>query len=287
MKDDYFNEYIVSNNTTEKEKAIYWKMAIGLQDVDRLKVSDYLLSLAEKNIKGENDFAEIHTLLNAYYEEKQRRQEIEKRTEEADKVASNMTEILQDNCFNLSVLTLLNIHKRLFSGVFSFAGDIRDVNITKREFVLNGDTVLYENYPLIYPALEYDIQKEKKFDYNTLSSKNELVNHISSFVSGIWQIHPFREGNTRTVATFTILYLRSLGFKEVNNDLFSKYSFYFRNALVRSNYTNLIKGITANNIGLNKFFSSLLFNESITLRNRDLIIEQQCQEKDEEARNTR
>lgn len=286
MKNDYFSEYLVSNNTTEKERALYWKMAIGLQDAIRLKVSDYLLSLAEKNIKGEVDFNEIHNLLNAYYDERQRRAEIEKRTEEADKVASNMTEILQDNCFNLSVLTLLNIHKRLFSGVFSFLGVIRDVNLTKREFVLNGDTVLYENYPLIYPALEYNIQKEKKFDYNTLSSKNELVNHISSFVSEIWQIHPFREGNTRTVATFTILYLRSLGFKEINNELFAKNSFYFRNALVCSNYTNLTKGIIRGNIGLNKFFSSLLFNENITLRNRDLIIEEQLQDRDEGARNT-
>lgn len=136
---------------------------------------------------------------------------------------------------------ITSIHHRLFEGVFKFAGRIRDYDITKREWVLRGDTVLYVNSEDIKMALEYDLEQERNFVYAGLTH-DQTVEHIAKFISGLWQIHPFGEGNTRTTAVFAIKYLRSIGFY-VDNDLFANNSWYFRNALVRANYRNAVKGV--------------------------------------------
>ena len=119
-------------------------------------------------------------------------------------------------------------------------------------------------------AIEYDLEQERSFDYSKVD-RNELVNHIAQFVSGLWQIHPFGEGNTRTTAVFTILYLRSMGF-DVTNDLFAKHSWYFRNALVRANYQNVQKGIMRNSEYLERFFRNLILGETNELRNRYMVV---------------
>ncbi len=263
-----FDSYILQREPEQQENGKLWQTAIGLQQVDGLTPSKYLYETAKRNIDGEITIEEAKQLIDSYYETRQGRTEDENNTEEADKVSVRIREILAEKTFSFTPNLLLSIHKRLFTGVFFTvkAGRFRDYNITKREWVLDGESVLYANADMLRQTLEYDFGQEKTFDYSKLS-KEEAVKHITRFIANIWQIHPFGEGNTRTTAVFTIKYLNSLGF-EVNNEPFEKNSWYFRNALVRANYTNMNKGIYMNTEYLEKFFRNLLLGESNELKNR-------------------
>lgn len=263
-----FESYIREGEPDKKEKSIAWSIATGLQQVDGLTPSKYLYETAKRNIEGEISIEEAKKIIDSYYESKTSRTEDDDDTEEADKVSTRITELLSEKSFSFTPNQLLSIHERLFKGVFYKvkAGKFRDYNITKKEWVLNGDTVLYANADLINETLKYDFETEKNFDYSKLS-KEDAVKHITRFVANMWQIHPFGEGNTRTTAVFTIKYLRSLGFN-VNNEPFEKHSWYFRNALVRANYTNMQKGIYMNTEYLEKFFRNILLGESNELKNR-------------------
>ena len=268
---DNFEEYLRQGEPNKAEKAKVWKTAIGLQQVDGLKPSDYLISTAKKNIEGEITIEDVQQLIKSYYQSKTTRTNDQDDTEEADKVSANITKLLSERTFAFTVAGFTAVHRRIFDGVFKFAGKIRDYNITKKEWVLLGDTVLYVSAPDLRKAIEYDIEQEKQFNYRGLSMEL-VVNHIAKFVSGLWQIHPFGEGNTRTVAVFTIQYLRSMGFK-VENDLFADHSWYFRNALVRANYQNIQNGVTRNPEYLERFFRNLLLGEKNALRNRDMLVQ--------------
>lgn len=268
---DNFEEYLRQGEPNKAEKAKVWKTAIGLQQVDGLKPSDYLISAAKQNIEGEITIEEVQQLIKSYYQSKLIRTSDLDNTEEADKVSTNITKLLSERTFAFTVAGFTAVHRRIFDGVFKFAGKIRDYNITKKEWVLLGDTVLYVSAPDIRKAIEYDIEEEKQFNYRGLNME-QIVNHIAKFVSGLWQIHPFGEGNTRTVAVFTIQYLQSMDFK-VENDLFANHSWYFRNALVRANYQNLQKGVTRNPEYLEHFFRNLLLGEKNELRNRNMLIQ--------------
>ena len=263
-----FESYIHQSEPEQKENGKLWQTAIGLQQVDGLTPSKYLYETAKRNIDGEITIEEAKQLIDSYYESKQCRTDDEDDAEEADKVSVRIREILAEKTFSFTPDLLLSIHKRLFAGVFYKvkAGRFRDYNISKREWVLDGESVLYANADMIRQTLDYDFGQEKAFDYSKLS-KEEAVKHLTRFIANIWQIHPFGEGNTRTTAVFTIKYLNSLGF-EVNNEPFEKNSWYFRNALVRANYTNLNKGIYMNTEYLEKFFRNLLLGESNELKNR-------------------
>ncbi len=264
-----FEEYLRQSEPEKKEKSYAWSTAIGLQQVDGLTPSKYLYDTAKRNIEGEISLEEAKNLIDSYYQSKTTRTDSqEERTEEADKVSSRIAQILSEKSFNFSPTHLIAIHKRLFEGLFKFAGKIRDYDITKREWVLNGDTVLYGSAFELKEALDYDFEQERAFDYKNLSME-ETVKHITFFVSRLWQIHAFGEGNTRTTAVFTIKYLRSLGFK-ADNDIFAQNSWYFRNALVRANYNNIQKGIHENSEYLEKFFRNLLLGEHNELKNRYL-----------------
>ncbi|MDR0995151.1 MAG: Fic family protein [Tannerella sp.] len=265
-----FEEYIHQGEPEAKEKASAWQTAIGLQAVDGLKTSDYLKETARKHIEGEIDIDEAQQLIKSYYQLKSVRTPDEAGMEEADKVSVNIAGILNESSFAFSIVGFTSIHKRLFNGVFKFAGKIRDYDITKKEWVLQGDTVLYVYSQDIRRALEYDLEQEKAFDYKGLSF-DRIVEHIAKFVSGIWQIHPFGEGNTRTTAVFAIKYLRSIGF-QVDNDLFADNSWYFRNALVRANYRNVMKGIEPDDLFLVRFFRNLLMGEKNELKNRWMLV---------------
>ena len=261
------SEYIKQGESNKIEKTKIWETAIGLQDVDGLKPSEYLIETAKEHIEGNVDIDEVKYRINQYYEALDTRKDLEKeKTEEADKVAVRITEILSENAFSFSIPELVNIHKRLFTGIFDGAGIFRNYNFTKKEWVLNGETVTYSSFETIKDTLEYDFEQEKDFSYKDLSL-DESIKHLCKFTSNIWQIHPFCEGNTRTTAVFIIKYLRTFGFN-INNDVFAENSWYFRNSLVRANYKNFEKNIFEDTSFLEKFFYNLLTNSNYELKNR-------------------
>ena len=265
-----FDEYIRQGETQQKERAEAWRVAIGLQAVDGLKTSEYLQDTARRNIEGEITIDEARELVKQYYVKKTAHDEGDEDTEEADRVSSNISKLLQTDAFTYSVAGLSAIHRAIFEGVFKHAGRFRDYDISKKEWVLQGDSVLYGRWQDLRMTIEYDLEQEHQFNYFALN-KDQVVEHLAKFVAGLWQIHPFGEGNTRTTAVFIIKYLRSQGF-DVNNELFERHSWYFRNALVRANYRNLKKGINYESIFLVRFFRNLLLGENNTLKNRYMMI---------------
>lgn len=230
---DNFDEYLRQDEPNKSEKAKVWKTAIGLQQIDGLVPSNYLIETAKQNIEGELTFTEVKDRLDSYYIQHPLKND-SSRTEEADKVSARIAEMLGEKTFTFSPAEYLSIHRRLFQGIYSFAGQIRDYNITKKEWILNGETVLYAGAASLKAAFEHDFEQEKRFSYKGLNQQ-EIVEHLAQFISYLWQIHIFGEGNTRTTAIFLIKYLHKLGFKKVNNELFSNHAWYFRNALVRAN----------------------------------------------------
>ena len=266
-----FDEYLRQGEPSQKESAENWKTAIGLQAVDGLQPSAYLIDVAKRNIEGEISLDESRKLIDSYYQSKTVRTPKDEDEEEADKVSANIAKILASKTFAFNTNGYVSLHRRIFEGVFKHAGEIRQYDISKKEWVLEGDSVNYLNWEDLRRALDWDIEQEKNFQYKGLSD-DEKIEHIAKFVSGIWQIHAFREGNTRTTAIFTIQYLRSLGY-EVNNEMFAKHSWYFRNALVRANYRNIQKGIDYSPIYLVRFFRNLLLKDGWVLKNRYLHIQ--------------
>lgn len=260
------SEYIKQGELNKIEKTKDWEIAIGLQEVDGLKPSKYLIETAKEHIDGNIDINEVKHRIHQYYEALDSRRNVEENSEEADKVATRIAEILSERTFNFSITELLNIHKRLFTGIIDKAGEFRNYNFTKKEWILDGDTVLYSSFETIKANLEYDFEQEQNFSYKDLSLE-ESIKHLCRFTSNIWQIHPFCEGNTRTTAVFLIKYLRTFGFN-INDEVFSEKSWYFRNSLVRANYKNFAKNIFEDISYLEKFFYNLLTNIKFELKNR-------------------
>ena len=263
-----FEEYLRSKEPGRREKAYVWKTAIGLQQVDGLTPSKYLVKTACRNIEGEITLEESRKLIEGYYKSRPKRGDEPDRTKEADLVSQHVAEILAEPTFSLTPASYISIHRKLFRGVFKHAGKVRDYNITKSEWVLDHDTVRYESADVIVPTLEYEFEKERRFDYRGLDPQ-EIVAHIVRFVGDVWQIHAFGEGNTRTTSIFTIKYLRKLGFN-VTNDVFAENARYFRDALVRANYTNLPRGVHPTPVYLERFFANLLLGAKNELKSRFL-----------------
>lgn len=264
-------EYIKQGEPDKAEKSEAWQTAIGLQAVDGLNTSDYLLDTAKEHIEGKITIDEAQKRIHSYYEQRSVRTETENETKEADIVSARIAKLLGEKAFQFSPAEWLSIHRRLFEGVFSHAGQVRQYNITKKEWVLNGDTVTYADWNSIKETLDYDFATEKQFSYEDLSV-DAAVKHLAKFASDIWQIHPFSEGNTRATAVFMIKYMKTFGFN-VNNDAFEKNSWYFRNALVRANYNNLQKGVHSTTKFLEMFFSNLLLDTHYELKNRYMHID--------------
>lgn len=266
-----FEQYIRECEPSRKDKAEAWQAAIGLQAVDGLTPSEYLYETAKQHIEGDITIDEVKSQINNYYKSKALRTEVEReRTEEADKVSARIAELLGEKAFSFTPQELIRIHRHLFTGIYKFAGLIRDYNITKKEWVLDGESVQYASAYSIMDTLEYDITQERNFSYEGLTTE-QSINHICRFIANLWQIHPFGEGNTRTTAVFLMKYLYNFGFK-VNNEAFANNSWYFRNALVRANYTNITKGIHSTYEPLERFMRLLLLGEKPDLRNRTLHI---------------
>ena len=270
MEKDPFKEYLRESEPDKAYKGYAWSTAIGLQAVDRLKPSKYLIDTAIQNIEGKITMKEVQSLIDSYYEESHVHLSDDERTEEADKVSCRIAEILSETAFSFSPNEYISIHRKLFQGIYQYAGKIRDYNITKKEWVLDGETVIYGSASELRATLEYDFSQEKEFSYKGLSM-DEIIHHLAVFISRLWQIHIFGEGNTRTTAVFFIKYLRTLGFSAAN-DIFAENAWYFRNALVRANYTNLQKGIHETTEYLEAFLRNLLMDEKNELHNRNLHI---------------
>lgn len=271
MKQDDLSEYLRAKEPAKAELAGIWRAAIGLQKVDGLTPSAYLIETARRNIEGEISLEEAGRAIGEYYKSKAVRAEAAKtRTDEADIVSQRIAGILAEPTFSFSPASYTSIHRKLFVGIYKHAGMIRDYNITKSEWVLKNDTVRYESADVIAATMEYEFERERKFNYKGLSPRETLA-HFSRFIADVWQIHAFGEGNTRTTAIFAIKYLRTLGYV-VANDIFSDNSYYFRNALVRANYTNIPKGIHPTLVYLERFFANLLLGESNELKSRYLLV---------------
>lgn len=270
MNTDPFKEYLIEKDPTQKEKSYAWDTAIGLQAVDGLSPSGYLKETAAKNIKGEITLKEAYQLIESYYQEKPYHTETE-RTEEADKVSVRIASLLTEKAFSFTPKEYVAIHRKLFTGIYPHAGQLRDYNITKKEWVLDGDSVIYGSATELEATLDYDFSQERAFSYRNLPT-NAMIKHLAEFIARLWQIHIFCEGNTRTTAVFFIKYLHTLGF-DVTNDIFAENAWYFRNAMVRANYNNYKKGVFATTEYLETFLRNLLLEETNPLKNRDLHIQ--------------
>lgn len=264
-------EYSKKDEPVKAEKSKAWRIAIGLQAVDGLSISAYLLDAARDHIEGKINIDEVQDRIQNYYEQRTELADIENGTKEADIVSARIAKLLGEKAFQFSPAELLTIHHRLFEGVFSHAGKIRQYNITKKEWVLNGDTVIYADWNSIEDALDYEFAAEKKFSYNDLPA-DESATHLARFASDIWQIHPFGEGNTRATAVFMIKYMETLWF-HTNSAVLGNSAWYFRNALVRANYNNIPKGIYSTTKYLEMFFSNLLLDTDYELKNRYMHID--------------
>ena len=261
------DEYIRQGEPQQRERSEAWKVAIGLQQVDRLQTSEYLLDTAKRHIEGDISIGEAKELIDSYYKSAEGRKEVEgDRTEEADKVAARITELIEEKTFSFTPAQLISIHRRLFEGIYKLAGRIRDYNITKNEWLLGGKTVYYASADTISDTLAYDMGQEREFNYANMNI-DEAIRHLTRFCANLWQVHAFCEGNTRTTAVFMIKYLRTLGFNVVK-DVFAENSWYFRNALVRANYSDLTAGISETTLYLERFFRSMLLGEEHDMRNR-------------------
>lgn len=270
--DSSINDYIETETPNNYVKQQEWDMAIGLQEVDNLKPSKYLEKLLQENVTGEKTIYEVERELKQYYVEKEKNNEVNHNELECDLVSTRIVELLQENNFELSIDYLKYVHKYLFQDVYEFAGEFRKVDFSKHERILNNDSVAYGDHKLLEQSLDYDITLEKNKNYNEMNIV-DVINNITDFSSSIWQIHPFREGNTRTTALFIEKYLVSLGYN-VDNTLFKDKSVYFRNALVRSNYFNNYLNIKQDNSFLIKFYENLLLGKNNNLHSRDLIVEE-------------
>ena len=264
-------EYIRQGEPDQAEKSEAWQIAIGLQQVDGLYTSAYLLDTAKEHIEGKITITEAQQRIHKYYEQRIDRKELEADTKEADVVSARIAQLLGEQSFQFSPIEWKMIHRRLFEGIYDHAGQFRTYNISKKEWVLNGNTVTYASWNTINETLEYDFKQEKAFSYEGLSMQ-DAVKHLAKFTSDIWQVHPFAEGNTRATAVFMIKYMRTFGL-QVENEAFKTYSWYFRNALVRANYNDWKNGIYATPKYLEQFFSNLVLGTEHTLKNRYLHID--------------
>ncbi len=265
-------EYTEETKPKGYVKQLEWDMAIGLQEVDNLKPSKYLEKLLEENVSGNLTIKQVEEELREYYIEKDKKQELNHNELECDFVSTRIVELLQIDNFELSVDYLKYIHKYLFQDVYEFAGEFRKIDFSKHEKILNNDSVAYGDCKTLKESLEYDISLEKEKNYKDMSVV-KVINNITKFSSSIWQVHPFREGNTRTTALFIEKYLISLGYN-VNNTLFKDKSVYFRNALVRSNYFNNYLNIKEDSSYLVKFYENLLLGKNNNLHSQDLIVKE-------------
>ena len=251
-------------------KQAHWNTAFGLQEVDGIKPSPYFSDLAQDHIKGCRSLAETGDLIRRYYLEQE---DVASTTEqEADLVSQRIVELLSSRAFLLAPAILTTIHHTLFQDLSEKIyqpGQFKETALMKQEFVLNGDSVVYTDPSLLPQSLKFLFDEERTYFYGAEFTTEDL-SHFSRFIAHLWQVYPFAEGNTRTIAVFAELYLENLGF-DVANEPFAKHSRYFRDALVRANYRNTKANILPNFSFLEAFFQNLLHEAHNPLQSRALV----------------
>lgn len=265
-----FGEYLNQGNPDIKEKAYVWAAALGLQATDGLRTSYEMRRTARQYIEGRLTIDEVRQHINEYYKSNPPATTDKEKEQEADKVACNIADVLFNKRLDFSTDGYLNLHRQIFDGVYDHAGQLRANDIVKSEWVLEKDTVFYLHWEELRMALDSNFQFERNQHYDELN-KEDLLEWIAFFTAGIWHIHPFNEGNTRTIAVFSILLLRPLGY-DIHTDVFADHSWYFRNAMVRANYMNELKHIHVNPDFLIRFYRNWMFGDQWDLRNRYLAI---------------
>ena len=237
----------------------YWEMSFGLQSVDGLTPSDYAREIADEQGRGAYSLQEAGEALRSYYRASGTTSEDSLLHREADLVSVRMVELLEKGAFQLIPAILADIHRYIFKDMDEAMyqpGRYKTVALVKQEKILNGDSVLYADPMLIQQSLDYLFRQEREFTYG-FKLQGDVLRNFCRFISNIWQVHPFVEGNTRTVALFSVLYLNDLGFS-VDNDPFAQHAVYYRNALVRANYRNPQAKILQDLSFTEKFYDSLL-----------------------------
>ena len=250
---DNYNYESASEYISEEQRRHYWAVAMGLQAVDNLTVSSYVCERADAYISGEKTLAETGQLIRSYHSHNNASEHAE-----ADLVSQRIVELLARATFYLAPELLSHIHAYLFQDMDKnvyHPGEFKSERMIKQEEVLNGDSVLYAD-PLVYNmSLAGAFSAEAAKMYTTFTE--EEIKGFCHTVAFLWQVHPFYEGNTRTIAVFSELYLNFLGFR-VTNEPFEKHAKYYRNALVRAIYRNAPAGIFPNESFLVTFYKNAL-----------------------------
>ena len=272
MSADSLDAFPYETSTRLAGKAMrrhYWATAIGLQAVDGLEVSPYLRELAQSYEQGRCTLQETGELIRAYHTAEGSDRQA---TAEADLVSQRIAEMLEAGSFAFTPDMLLLVHRTLFQDMDEEAyrpGQYKTERLVKQEDSLNGDSVLYADPTMIQASLDYLFREESRESYGTSLSETDVA-RLAKFVSLLWQVHPFVEGNIRTVAVFSELYLGSLGFT-VGNEPFQKHACYYRDALVRANYRNNEAGILPERGPLEAFYGNLLLDAGHPLNREELI----------------
>lgn len=260
-----------SEPTSSAYRRALWDTAFGLQEVDGLRPSVYARSLADENVCGRMPLVQVGEKLDAYYRQEKRIAGAAPREEEADKVSHRIVELLETGAFALDAHMLRIIHAHLFQGIDDAAfapGSYKDELLIKCERVLNGDSVLYGSPMLYQRSLDLLFSREMEHAYAGYADGPALswsdAHELARFVANVWMVHPFFEGNTRTVAVFLALYLRSMGF-DVNNEPFHRHASFFRGALVRASYQNRPLGVELDTEPLVSFVSKLADDPQVEL----------------------
>ncbi len=253
---------------------VCWETAIGMQAVDGLLPSKEFITLVTKSLtKSSISPSGLITLMRVGYYDNGSNEPIDKDTMQADYVSTNIYHFLRKWYYYYPDLCTLEafkeIHERLFRKTHENAGEFRRYNISKREWVLSGDTVKYGDCINIKSELEKCFTKAKKCSQ---MNQTEMVKYLSELTSSIWQVHPFSEGNTRTTACFMISYILTVTDFPQIYDTFVDNSLYFRNALVRACYENSQYGIKPTTRYLERFYENLLFDKKNKLDNQQLHI---------------
>lgn len=153
---------------------------------------------------------------------------------ESEYSRANMQILYSEGYNAFSKNSICYIHKKLFEDVYDWAGKYRTINIFKREELLAGMSVWYADSEDIDRDLREAWKRIMKIRWEALSTEEFAINVAHTFPA-LWQAHPFREGNTRSVVTLMVLFIESYGYY-VDKELLARSAGYVRNSFVLASF---------------------------------------------------